>query len=339
MAKKKNVDATPSSRMTKEHSVDATPSSRMAEERSVDATPSSRMAEKRSVDATPSSRMTKEHSVDATPSSRASEEHGGGAASTITYFDPRESVGHLRGGNLPHWRQDGVTYFVTFRTADSMPKERVEQWKAEREAWLKAHPQIVDATPSSRASEEHGGGAASTSRSEDERREYYRLFTERWQNWLDEAHGACLLARTDIAREVERCLRHDDGKRYRLDEFVIMPNHVHVLVTPLGEHTLSDILQAWKSVTGHAINKLANLKGSFWQKESFDHIVRSPEQLERIRAYIRDNPKTVDATPSSRASEEHSEGAASTSRRKERSGGAASTGWQHWEVPFDTDPD
>jgi DNA modification methylase/REP element-mobilizing transposase RayT len=245
--------------------------------------------------------------VDATPSSRISAKRGEGAAFTElrTYFDPSEPIGRLSGGNLPHWRQDGVTYFVTFRTADSMPKARVEQWTREREEWLAAHPEPHD---------------------EDTRREYYHLFPERWQNWLDECHGACELVHEGVAAEVERCIRHDDGKQYRLDEFVVMPNHVHALVTPLGEHRLSDILQAWKSVSSHAINKLLDRKGTFWQKESFDHIVRSPEQIERIRAYIRDNP--VDATPSSRQSQERGEGAASTSG-----------GWQHWEVPFDTDPD
>ena len=68
-----------------------------------------------------------------------------------------------------------------------------------------------------------------------------------------------------------------------------MPNHVHMLVTPLGEYTLSEAVQEWKSVSSHRINKSLGRKGEFWQKEYFDHIVRSAEQLEKFRNYIQRN--------------------------------------------------
>jgi len=186
----------------------------------------------------------------------------------IHYFDPSEPIENLS-GNLPHWRQPGVAYFVTFRLADSLPQEKLRRWIAEREAWLAAHPEPHD---------------------EAARAEYYRLFPGRLQKWLDSGYGSCVLARADIRSMVEKALRHFDGIRYRLDEFVIMPNHVHVLVTPLGEHTLSDILHTWKSYTSHEINKMLNKTGENWQQESFDHIVRSAAQLDRIRRYIRENP-------------------------------------------------
>jgi REP element-mobilizing transposase RayT len=69
-----------------------------------------------------------------------------------------------------------------------------------------------------------------------------------------------------------------------------MPNHVHALVTPLPGHELSDILHSWKSFTANQINRLLGVSGAFWQKESFDHIVRSPDSMENFRRYIRDNP-------------------------------------------------
>ena len=69
-----------------------------------------------------------------------------------------------------------------------------------------------------------------------------------------------------------------------------MPNHVHVVLTLIDDHQLSQITHSWKSFTGKEINKRLGRKGMFWQKESFDHIVRSPESLERIEAYIRENP-------------------------------------------------
>ncbi len=184
-------------------------------------------------------------------------------------FDPKAPVGFLRGGNLPHWRQDGVTYFVTWRTEDSMSKERVDAWFAEREEWLKQHPEPWDTN-----TEE----------------EYYRLFPDRWEKWLDEHHGECLLARPELRKIVEDVLCHDDGVKYRLKDFVVMPNHVHVLVTPLGKNTLSEAVQEWKSVSAHRISKALGRKGGFWQKEYFDHIVRSAEQLEKFQHYIQSNP-------------------------------------------------
>ena len=227
---------------------------------------------------------------------------GGGAASTcLHYFDPQDPIGLVRGGNLPHWRQDGVVYFVTWRTADSMPEERVKQWFRERDDWLAEH------------SEPHGSA---------ERADYDRLFPARWEEWLDQCHGACVLAEPRLRMIVADALRRFDGVQYRLHQFATMPNHVHVLVSPFGARTLSGIAQAWKSVTAHAINKALNRKGGFWQKESFDHIVRNAGEMERIRAYVRGQTVVVDATPSSRAVETRGGGMDTDAS----GGGAASTG-------------
>ncbi|MCX6995953.1 MAG: Mur ligase family protein [Kiritimatiellaeota bacterium] len=219
------------------------------------------------------------------------------ASTSPHFFDPHEPIAKLS-GNLPHWRQAGATYFVTFRTADSLPQEKIEQWIRERSAWLQQH------------SEPHTAA---------ERQEYHALFSERFETWLDTGYGACLLGQPDARRIVEETLRHFDGERYRLDAFVIMPNHVHVLVAPLGEHRLSEIVRSWKSYSAHEIGKLSGQSGAIWQKEYFDHMVRNAEHLERIRAYIRDNPKglrnntaSVEATSRRFSSEKRPEDASTT---------------------------
>jgi replication-associated recombination protein RarA len=211
----------------------------------------------------------------------------------LHYFDSSAPIGRLRGGNLPHWRQDGAMYFVTWRTADSMPRERVDQWMQQRDAWLKAHPE-----PWSMRDEE----------------EYYRLFPDRWEAWLDEGHGECLLAGPEVRQIVEEVLRHDDGTKYRLEDFIVMPNHVHVLVSPLGKHTLSEITQAWKSTAAYRVNKLLQGTGTFWQKESFDHIVRSAEQAQKFRQYIQENLCGLRGreAPIASSLQESGEGAAAT---------------------------
>lgn len=86
-------------------------------------------------------------------------------------------------------------------------------------------------------------------------------------------------------------LAHFVGQRYELHAWTIMPNHVHVVVTPLRNHTLSDILQSWKSYTATKANRLLDRAGqSFWQRESYDHLVRDEKELERVCTYTINNP-------------------------------------------------
>ena len=69
-----------------------------------------------------------------------------------------------------------------------------------------------------------------------------------------------------------------------------MPNHVHVIVTPYLEHSLSKILHSWKSFTSNQINKKLGTSGKLWEEESFDHVVRNEESLIKFTAYIDSNP-------------------------------------------------
>ena len=76
---------------------------------------------------------------------------------------------------------------------------------------------------------------------------------------------------------------------------VVMPDHVHLLFTPLRNEDgwpfpLVDVLQCFKSATAHRINKLRNLSGPVWEEESFDHVLRSHESLKDKCEYIRQNP-------------------------------------------------
>jgi REP element-mobilizing transposase RayT len=188
--------------------------------------------------------------------------------SLFTPFD-KDRPASITQRNLPHWRQDGCTYFVTFRLADAMPKDVLERWRTEKAEYLKRLPQPV---------------------SEAALEEATALFTAKFEEESDRGFGSCFLRKTAGADEVERCLRHFDGQRYALGSYVVMPNHVHVLVRPLGEHSLSEITQGWKSVSAHTFKKLGLSDGVVWQDESFDHIVRDGQQLERFGRYIAENP-------------------------------------------------
>jgi REP element-mobilizing transposase RayT len=186
-------------------------------------------------------------------------------------FDRNEPVDHLS-GNLPHWRQRGATYFITFRTADSLPKERLNEWVAERAVSLRNNPE-----PHSKAQQQ----------------EYWERFPARFHYWLDQGYG-------ELRKIVENGLRYFDVDRYKLDEFVVMPNLVHALLAPLGEHLLSSIVHSWKSFTANRINKVLGRTRAFWQKESFDHVVRSTGEVPAVywQQSARRGCKKVDAASS-----------------------------------------
>ena len=91
--------------------------------------------------------------------------------------------------------------------------------------------------------------------------EHRRRFFEPREEWLDRGHGVCLLRDPRAARVVADSLGHFHLERYLLDSFVIMPNHVHALVKPLPGHSLTDILQAWKSYSAHELNRMLDRDG------------------------------------------------------------------------------
>ena len=193
----------------------------------------------------------------------------------FTPFDPDSPVG-IYHRHLPHWRQEGATYFVTFRLADSVPREKLRQWMAEQEEWLKKNPEPHTA---------------------EQRAEFHEKFTERFHRWLDAGMGECVLRRPEISVIVEQALRFFDGDRYLLGHYVVMPNHVHAVVRPIQGHWLKDILHSWKSFMANQINEKLQRQGALWQDESFDCVVRRAAQLEKIAFYIRENPEKAGLKP------------------------------------------
>jgi REP element-mobilizing transposase RayT len=93
---------------------------------------------------------------------------------------------------------------------------------------------------------------------------------------------------------LEHCL-HDHGKRYDLQAAVVMPDHVHLLLSPLRDekgwpYSLPVILKQLKGTSARSVNKLQGSSGPVWQEESFDHVLRSQESFEEKLEYLRQNP-------------------------------------------------
>jgi len=112
----------------------------------------------------------------------------------------------------------------------------------------------------------------------------------RLEAYLDAGHGACRLKEPRIARLVQETLLHFDGDRYRLLAWVVMPNHVHVLIGTMDGHPLHAVVQAWKSFTSRHANRILGRAGTFWQPEYFDRFVRNEAHFEAAVRYIHENP-------------------------------------------------
>lgn len=183
---------------------------------------------------------------------------------------------------LPHWFQPGVATFVTFRTIDSMPQSALKRWDEQQRLFLKSHQ--ADCSPDR---------AAIASLSAELRQQFKRFRVTSFNKLLDKAYGQCILRRRDVASIVAETLCSFDGERYDLDCFVIMPNHVHVLVGIRSGYELRAQCDNWLHYSALRINELLSSSGSVWQAEPFDHCVRSLEQFEWTRRYIWRNPRVA----------------------------------------------
>ena len=175
-------------------------------------------------------------------------------------------------GYLPHWEAADGIYFITFRLADSLPREVVESLKRQRE-------EIEQKRRRDR-------GRLSLI----DRQEISRLYSLRVDHYLDAGSGECELRDPRAARIVVDALRFFDETRYQLKSFCVMPNHVHVIMRPTGDWLLKRILFSWKSYTSHEINKVLGRKGQLWQEEYYDHLIRDEQELLELTDYVANTP-------------------------------------------------
>jgi len=192
--------------------------------------------------------------------------------------------------HLPHWRQDGATYFVTFRLADSVPGHVVERWRQRRQVWLNAHRLTDDLDEL--AWRERYLTVPAPDRAAFERDQARALLTE-----LDRHHGECVLRGPGCGAVMAEALAFFDPLRVRCGDYVVMPNHVHWLVQPALGEELEGLLLAVKRFTATRINRDLGRHGPLWQRESFDRLVRNRAELDRIRGYIAANPATAGMDP------------------------------------------
>ena len=180
-----------------------------------------------------------------------------------------------QGARLPHWTREEGTYAVTFRLDDSLPKAVAESWRFERRDIIRTAREM---------------GRLLTS-SEEERLQ--RLFSEKVEKYLDEGRGKSWMRDNRIGKVVADALGFFDVIRYRLLAWCVMPNHVHVVLEPIGGHELPEILHSWKSYTAKQINKILGADGQLWETEYYDHLIRDEKDLVAQIEYVVANPRRV----------------------------------------------
>lgn len=201
-------------------------------------------------------------------------------------FDPKgEFFNHDR--LRPHWSQAGAIVFVTARTHDSIPREALLRWEHEKNVWLDNLENRLGIT----SGRGHHWKDRLLNLHDQDREEFLKHFNRKREMELDCCHGACWLRTPEYAKIVADSLLHFDSTRYRMGDFVIMPNHFHALVVFGKPEEMEKQFDSWLHWTATQINRKTGIRGHFWQQEPFDHLVRSVEQYQYLRRYIADNPQ------------------------------------------------
>lgn len=173
---------------------------------------------------------------------------------------------------LPHWRQPGATYFVTFHLADSIPAaKRHELWSMKRD-WERRHPPPV---------------------TEENRVAYAKLMFQQVEHWLEAGSGACWFREKSFADELHRSILHHHGRKYEIGCFVIMANHCHLTMRPFHGVALEREVGRIKQTVATCINRHRGKAAALWNEESYDRIVRDEEHLYRVIQYIGSNPRRI----------------------------------------------
>ena len=194
--------------------------------------------------------------------------------------------------HLPHYQPEGATYHVVFRLAGSIPTSVLTELRFQREQEVKR---------------------IQAAKSEEEKarllRDHKRKYFEKIDQLLDSCvHGPCWLRKPEVASIVAAAMHYYDGKKIDLIAYSIMPTHVHGIVRLLHENVrrvsdpmkagrdgvpsykVTELLGSIKKYTALRANRILGRRGAFWQSESYDHVIRDADELDRTIRYVLENP-------------------------------------------------
>ncbi|SFM70101.1 REP-associated tyrosine transposase [Halopseudomonas yangmingensis] len=156
-------------------------------------------------------------------------------------------------GYLPHFDAPGALQHVCFRLGDSLPRQTLLRLGAQTD-------------------------------------DLQRL--QKIEQLLDVGHGSCLLARPRVAEIVQRLLLAGDGNEYLLLGWVIMPNHVHVLIEQWRDVALCKVVKGWKGRSSRLIRSAYpdDCIQPLWHRDYWDRFIRNQQHLQNVVHYIENNP-------------------------------------------------
>lgn len=203
----------------------------------------------------------------------------------------------------PHFQPLEGTLFVTFRLADSIPKSIVRYYKAKRD-WLKDQLRRVERLGAEQPSADHARWLA---KMEELNREWFVKCEDiLHRNTI----GPTWMHDERVADKIAENLHRLDGHEFRLDAFSVMSNHVHTVFRPQVtdeiiaeilrspndclDHipALSKIMHTVKGRSARECNLILHRTGSFWEHESFDHVIR-PGRFHKTLRYVLNNPVKI----------------------------------------------
>ena len=164
-------------------------------------------------------------------------------------------------GYQPHMDASAAYQAISFRLADSVPGALLDAWRVQK-------------------------ALAGPDASRQEKARLRRVIAE----YEDRGLGACHLRVPRVAELVQQALHFYDGKSYRLFEWCVMPNHVHVLIQQRAGVPLGRVVSSWKTYSARRANAMLGRQGRFWMPDYFDRYIRSPAHFDRACHYIRNNP-------------------------------------------------
>lgn len=186
--------------------------------------------------------------------------------------------------DLPHIQPTGGTFFVTYRLKDTLPRNMAEQFLLEKETRYHQIRSTDDETLKQRLYDE-------------QKRQFAK-----YDEYLDRCFcGERWLAQPEIAMLTIDTLQFWANWLYELIAYTIMANHVHVVMdlsvqengTSEVYRQLFQVLKSIKNFSARTSNEVLNRRGNFWQKESYDHLVRDGKELTGIIRYVLDNPVKI----------------------------------------------
>ncbi|MBC2601905.1 transposase [Puniceicoccus vermicola] len=171
--------------------------------------------------------------------------------------------------DLPHWVVEHGRYSVTLRCAGSLPSTTILQLEEQKRFLQTVEPKSPEA--------------------EKARRKVFLCLDE----YLDRGWGFTPFSRLEVSKAFDVWLRKYKGDQLELSDFVIMPNHIHLLTRPIHLHSIEEFKRIWMRFKGRSarfLNQYLNRSGKFWQTYGYDRWIRNATEYQSWQKYLAQNP-------------------------------------------------